>query len=92
MFAIQGFLTCQSKLPMNYKNLSRVERHQIYSLMQAGHSQTQIFQLLCRDKSTISRGFKGYKSKQACDLSTKRSKQNRNAATVPMRVSKQPIC
>ena len=32
MFSIQGFLTCQSKLPMNYKHLSQVERYQIYTL------------------------------------------------------------
>ena len=35
MFSIQGFLTCQSKLPMNYKHLSQVERYQIYTLMKA---------------------------------------------------------
>jgi hypothetical protein len=45
MFSIQGFLTCQSKLPMNYKHLSQVERYQIYALMKAGHDQTQIAKL-----------------------------------------------
>jgi hypothetical protein len=36
MFNIQDFLTYQSKLPMNYKHLSQVERYQIHSLMKAG--------------------------------------------------------
>ena len=48
MFSILGFLTCQSKLPMNYKHLRQVERYQIYALMIAGHDQTQIAKLLDR--------------------------------------------
>jgi hypothetical protein len=40
MFNRQGYLTCQSKLPMNYKYLSEVERYQIYAPMKAGHDQT----------------------------------------------------
>jgi hypothetical protein len=35
MFSIQGFLTCSRSCPMNYKNLSQIERHQIHSLMKA---------------------------------------------------------
>ena len=95
MFSIQGFLTCQSKLPMNYKHLSQVERYQIYALMKAGHDQTQIAKLLDRHKSTISRevsrncGLKGYRPKQACELTAKRSEQSRNAATVPAWVCEQ---
>ena len=95
MFSIQGFLTCQSKLPMNYKHLSQVERYQIYALMKAGHDQTQIAKLLDRHKSTISRelsrncGLKGYRPKQACELMAKRSEQSRNAATVPAWVYEQ---
>jgi hypothetical protein len=46
MFSIQGFLTCQSKLLMNYKDLSQAERYQIHALMKAGHDQTQIALLL----------------------------------------------
>ena len=95
MFSIQGFLTCQSKLPMTYKHLSQVERYQIYALMKAGHDQTQIAKLLDRHKSTISRelsrncGLKGYRPKQACELTAKRSEQSRNAATVPAWVCEQ---
>ena len=95
MFSIQGFLTCQSKLPMNYKHLSQVERYQIYALMKAGHDQTQIAKLLDRHKSTISRelsrnrGLKGYRPKQACELTAKRSEQSRNAACVPAWVCEQ---
>ena len=55
MFSIQGFLTCQSKLPMTYKHLSQAERYQIHALMKAGHDQSQIAKLLDRHKSTISR-------------------------------------
>jgi hypothetical protein len=36
MFSIQGFLTWQSKLLMNYKHLSQAERYQIHALMKAG--------------------------------------------------------
>ena len=39
---------------MNYKHLSQTERYQIYSLMKAQHSITEIAQLLGRNKSTIS--------------------------------------
>jgi len=98
MFSIQGFLTCQSKLPMNYKHLSQVERYQIYALMKAGHDQTQIAKLLDRHKSTISReisrnrGLKGYRPKQACAIATKRSEKCRNAATVPPWVAEQAAC
>jgi len=98
MFSIQGFLTCQSKLPMTYKHLSQVERYQIYALMKAGHDQTQIAKLLDRHKSTISReisrnrGLKGYRPKQACAIATKRSEKCRNAATVPPWVAEQAAC
>ena len=59
---------------MNYKHHSQIERYQIYSLMKAQHSITEIAQLLGRHKSTISRelrrnaGFRGYRPKQACEL------------------------
>lgn len=98
MFSIQSFLTCQSKLPMNYKHLSQVERYQIYALMKAGHDQTQIAKLLDRHKSTISReisrnrGLKGYRPKQACAIATKRSEKSRNAATMLPWVAEQAAC
>ena len=98
MFSIQSFLTCQSKLPMNYKHLSQVERYQIYALMKAGHDQTQIAKLLDRHKSTISRelsrnrGLKGYRPKQACATAAKRSEKSRNAATMLPWVAEQAAC
>jgi IS30 family transposase len=98
MFSIQGFFTCQSRLPMNYKHLSQVERYQIYALMKAGHDQTQIAKLLDRHKSTISRelsrnrGLKGYRPKQACATATKRSEKSRNAATMLPWVAEQAAC
>ena len=56
--------------------------------MKTGHDQTQIAKLLDRHKSTIgrelscNRRFKGYRPKLACEMTTKRSEQSRNAATV----------
>ena len=88
MFSIQGFLTCQSKLPMTYKHLSQAERYQIHALMKAGHDQSQIAKLLDRHKSTISRelsrntGSRGYRPKQACEMSADRAQHSRNAPTV----------
>ena len=88
MYSIQGFLTWQSKLLMKYKHLSQAERYQIYALMKAGHDQTQIAKLLDRHKSTISRelirntGSRGYRPKQACELSAERAQNSRNAPTV----------
>jgi len=88
MFSIQGFLTWQSKLPMTYKHLSQAERYQIHALMKAGHDQSQIAKVLDRNKSTISRelsrntGSRGYRPKQACEISADRSQNSRNASTV----------
>jgi len=89
MFSIQGFLTWQSKLPMTYKHLSQAERYQIHALMKAGHDQSQIAKLLDRHKSTISRelsrntGSRGYRPKQACEMSADRAQNSRNANTAP---------
>jgi IS30 family transposase len=88
MFSIQGFLTFQSKLPMKYKHLSQAERYQNHTIMKAGHDQTQIAKLLDRHKSTISRelnrntGSRGYRPKQACEMSADRAQNCRNASTV----------
>jgi IS30 family transposase len=88
MFSIQGFLTCQSKLLMTYKHLSQAERYQIHALMKAGHDQSQIAKVLDRNKSTISRelsrntGSRGYRPKQACEMSAVRSHNSRNASTL----------
>lgn len=59
---------------MNYKQLAREQRYQIYGLMKAGHNQTQIAANLGCHKSTISRelrrnrGLKGYRPYQADEL------------------------
>ena len=88
MFSIQGFLTWQSKLLMNYKHLSQAERYQIHALMKAGHDQSEIAKLLDRHKSTISRelsrntGSRGYRPKQACEMSADRGQNSRNANAV----------
>ena len=56
--------------------------------MKAGHNITQIADLLSRSKSTISRelsrnaGSRGYRPKQACELSRQRAQGSRNAALV----------
>lgn len=59
---------------MNYRQLAREQRYQIYSLMKEGHNQTQIAANLGCHKSTISRelrrnrGLKGYRPHQADEL------------------------
>ena len=88
MFSIQSFLNWQSKLLMTYKHLSQAEKYQIHALMKAGHDQSQIAKLLDRHKSTISRelsrntGSRGYRPKQACEMSAKRAHNSRNVPTV----------
>ena len=95
MFSIQSFLTWQSKLLMTYKHLSQAERYQIHALMKAGHDQSQIAKLLDRHKSTISRelsrntGSRGYRPKQACEMSADRAQNSRNASTVAPWVKEQ---
>jgi IS30 family transposase len=80
---------------LNYKHLSQIERYQIHSLMKAGHNITQIADLLSRSKSTISRelrrntGSRGYRPKQACELSRLRAQGSRNAALVAPWVKEQ---
>lgn len=80
---------------MNYKHLSQIERYQIYSLVKARHTITQIAQLLGRNKSTISRelrrnaGLRGYRPKQACELAHRRSESSRNARTIAPWVKEQ---
>jgi IS30 family transposase len=62
-----------------YTQLTQEERYQIYALMKAGHTQTDIAKVLGRHKSTISRelgrnrGLRGYRPKQAQDLSRARN-------------------
>lgn len=56
---------------MNYTQLAREQRYQIYALKKKGHNQTEIADCIGVDKSTISRelkrnrGQRGYRPKQA---------------------------
>ena len=67
---------------MNYKQLAREERYQIYSLNKEGLSQKAIADHLGRSPSTISRelkrnkGLKGYRPKQAQSLSDNRRRHS----------------
>ncbi len=88
MFSIHGFLTCKSKLPISYKHLSQTERCQIHAVMKAGQIQSEISKLLDPHKSTISReltrkaGSRGYRPKQACEMSVDRAKNSPNTNLV----------
>jgi IS30 family transposase len=59
---------------MNYTQLAREQRYQIYALMRVGHNQSQIANVVGCHKSTISRelrrnrGLKGYRPFQANEL------------------------
>jgi IS30 family transposase len=59
---------------MNYTQLTREQRYQIYALMKAGHNQSRIAAVIDCHKSTISRelrrnrGLKGYRPYQADEL------------------------
>jgi transposase, IS30 family len=63
---------------MNYRQLARDQRYQIYALRKAGHSQTQIATIIGCHKSTISRelrrnrGLKGYRPYQAKEFALDR--------------------
>jgi IS30 family transposase len=80
---------------MTYKHLSQAERYQIHALMKARHDQSQIAKVLDRNKSTISRelsrntGSRGYRPKQACEISADRAQNSRNASTVAPWVKEQ---
>ena len=71
-----------------YKHLSREERYQIYSLLKAKQSISQIARLLGRHRSTISRelnrgrGGKGYRAEQACHKASERAQHSRNARRI----------
>ena len=63
---------------MNYKQLTEVERYQIYVLNKAGHLQKDIARFIKRSESTISRelkrnkGARGYSPKQANRMAEER--------------------
>jgi IS30 family transposase len=71
-----------------YKHLSREERYQIYSLLKAKQTISQISRLLGRSRSIISRelvrgrGQRGYRAEQACAKASERAKNSRNALRV----------
>jgi IS30 family transposase len=66
-----------------YTQLTRVQRYQIYALLKAGHSQTEIAHFIRVHKSTVcrelrrNRGLKGYRPKQAHQFSLNRRKKVR---------------
>lgn len=66
---------------MRYYQLTENERYQIYALKKAGHSQSEIAEVLGRHPSTISRelkrnrGLRGYRPKQAEIFSSTRRQQ-----------------
>jgi IS30 family transposase len=63
---------------MTYTHLTQDERYQIAILVKVNHDQSAIAKLMNRDKSTISRelrrnrGLRGYRPKQAHQLSQER--------------------
>ena len=66
---------------MSYTQLTREQRYQIYALRKEHHNQTVIARNLGVHKSTISRelsrnqGQRGYRPKQAAELTTERQRQ-----------------
>src|SRR2546429_4836598 len=66
---------------MNYTQLTREQRYQIFALMKAGHNQTQIAAVIACHKSTISRELrrnhdqKSYRPQQADVLAKRRHRQ-----------------
>jgi IS30 family transposase len=73
---------------MTYIHLSQTERYQNYVIMKAGQTQTKIAHILECHKSTIGRevarrsGSRGYRARQAQNLSEKRSQSCGNAAQI----------
>ena len=73
---------------MSYTHLTQDERYQIHILKQANHSQTDIADLMKRDKSTISRelkrncGQRGYRPKQSHELSLARMRAKDNGRRI----------
>ncbi|MEL0585063.1 MAG: IS30 family transposase [Candidatus Thiodiazotropha sp. (ex. Lucinoma kazani)] len=73
---------------MSYNQLTENERYQIYALKKARHSQKEIAKLMSRSPSTICRelmrnkGLRGYRPKQAQQLSDTRRKGGYKARKV----------
>ena len=73
---------------MNYTQLTREQRYQIYALQKAGHNQTEMASIIGVHKSTVSRelsrnrGQRGYRPKQAqTSAGVRKHQQTRAAAT-----------
>jgi IS30 family transposase len=70
---------------MNYTQLTRDQRYQIYALLKAGHNQTQIATIVACHKSTISRELRrncgplGYRPPLANTLARRRRRQTYGA-------------
>jgi transposase, IS30 family len=74
---------------MNYTQLTREQRYQIYVLLKAGHHQTQIAVMIGCHKSTISRelrrnrGLLGYYPSQAQQLARRRQRHSHGPRIAP---------
>ena len=74
---------------MNYTQLTREQRYQIYVLLKAGHHQTQIAIMIGCHKSTISRelrrnrGCQGYYPRQAQQLARQRQRHSHAPRIAP---------
>src|SRR5947209_13286953 len=74
---------------MNYRQLTREQRYQIYALKKADQHQTQIASVLGVHKSSISRemrrnrGARGYRPKQAQALAAARQQQRVKLRVLP---------
>jgi len=74
---------------MNYTQLTREQRYQIYVLLKAGHHQTQIAVIIGCHKSTISRelrrncGPQGYYPSQAQQLARRRQRHSHGPRIAP---------
>jgi IS30 family transposase len=68
---------------MNYTQLTREQRYQIYALLKMGHNQTEIATVVGTHKSTVSRelsrnkGLRGYRPKQAHRMALSRRDRSR---------------
>ncbi len=77
---------------MSYYQLTEPERHQIYVLKKAQHSQKEIAQLVRRSESTICRelrrnkGLRGYRPQQAQRLSDNRRREAHKSSKLTAQV------
>jgi len=67
----------------SYTQLTQEERYQIYALMKAGHSQSEIAAMLERNKSTISRELRRNRGLRGPRQSQRLAEERRQARTRP---------